>query len=652
MANRLIQRAVLLILVSWILGTSSAFAQVFSTPSAGGKFGGSMVSMGAVGASQIDANAFLIDSKNGPGSPLESRTGSVSELDLKAPGKARNEYEKGYQLLMQKQWDAAIEHLTRATSIYPSFVAAHNALGTVYMDQGKTDLAHAEFSKAVSLDDHLPTSYLNLGCAQLALQKFPEAEESLKKASSIAPLDLQLLTALAYGEYANKDYSAVIATASQVHDKKHPGAAMVHYYAAASYEAQNKLPQAQHEMETLLREDPKSPSAEQFRQILAEIKAERLAPAVARHQVTTQVVNASITAVAGPSAEEAGQLARIAVQDMKERSQIAEAEAEPDATCNDCASPAPGESISSSSSVPDAKESSASTGGTVFKVNVEEVAVFFAATDHGKSITNLTPSDIQIHDNNQPPDAILGFRNESQLPLRLGLVIDTSNSVHDRFAFEQAAASKFLQTVLTDKNDLAFVVGVNNSVLYVQDFTADQTLTSRAISKLAPGGGTALWDAVAFASDKLTNHAEVQPVARIIVVISDGEDNSSSVTLKEAIAKAQRGEVAIYTVSTRDDSSSAGSSALVGDHALRTLSELTGGANFVPGSLRNLNTSLADLQQVIRGRYLVSYKPASFQHDGKYRPIEIKAAKDGQKLKVYARKGYYSAAPLTAPSTQ
>ncbi len=78
---------------------------------------------------------------------------------------------------------------------------------------------------------------------------------------------------------------------------------------------------------------------------------------------------------------------------------------------------------------------------------------------------------------------------------------------------------------------------------------------------------------------------------------------------------------------------------------MKTLSELTGGANFVPGSLRNLNSSLADLQQVIRGRYLVSYKPAAIQHDGKYHAIDIKAAKDGQKVKVYARKGYYSAAP-------
>ena len=137
--------------------------------------------------------------------------------------------------------------------------------------------------------------------------------------------------------------------------------------------------------------------------------------------------------------------------------------------------------------------------------------------------------------------------------MRLGLVVDTSDSVNDRFSFEQAAATKFLQEVVADKDDLAFVVGVNNSVLLVQDFSADRTLSSHALNQLAPGGGTALWDAVAFAADKLATHPEVQPVARILVVISDGEDNSSSITLKQAIASAQNGEVAVYTVSTRED---------------------------------------------------------------------------------------------------
>ena len=226
-------------------------------------------------------------------------------------------------------------------------------------------------------------------------------------------------------------------------------------------------------------------------------------------------------------------------------------------------------------------------------------------------------------------------------PLRLGLVIDTSDSVKGRFSFEQEAAAKFLQEVVVDKDDLAFVIGVNNSVLLVQDFTADRTLNSHALNQLAPGGGTALWDAIAFAADKLAAHPEVQPVARVLVVISDGEDNSSSITLKQAIARAQDGDVAVYTVSTRDGLQEEPGT-LTGDHALQALAELTGGTAFMPGSARRLNGSLADLQQAIRGRYLISYKPASFQRDGRYRTIDIEAQKDGRKLKVFARKGYYA----------
>jgi VWFA-related protein len=262
-------------------------------------------------------------------------------------------------------------------------------------------------------------------------------------------------------------------------------------------------------------------------------------------------------------------------------------------------------------------------------------------------VTNLTGSDIVIRDDHKPPAAVTGFRNESELPLRLGLVIDTSASVEGRFKFEQQAAANFMQKVVTGPDDLAFVVGFANSVLMVRDFTGDQTLISHAVGELVPAGGTALWDAVVFAAEKLARRPETQPVARVLVVISDGEDNSSSETLKQAINRAQHGEVAVYTICTREDLSdpsvqSESVSSLVGEHALKTISELTGGAAFTPGSIHRFNGSLVDLQQVIRSRYLVSYKPALFQRNGEYRPIDITAEKDGHKLRVYARKGYFA----------
>jgi VWFA-related protein len=228
-------------------------------------------------------------------------------------------------------------------------------------------------------------------------------------------------------------------------------------------------------------------------------------------------------------------------------------------------------------------------------------------------------------------------------------VIDTSDSVASRFKFEQEAAANFMQKGVTGPGDLAFVVGFSNSVLLVQDFTGDQKLISHAVGQLVPAGGTAFWDAVAFAADKLAVRQESQPVARILIVISDGEDNSSSATAKQTISRAQRGEVTIYTVNTLDDVDSvadslAGEHTLntVGAHALHTLADLTGGAAFTPGSIHRLKGSLASLQQVIRSRYLVSYKPALFKRDGQYRAIDIKAERDGHKLRVYARKGYFA----------
>ena len=328
-------------------------------------------------------------------------------------------------------------------------------------------------------------------------------------------------------------------------------------------------------------------------------------------------------------------MASQAAEDLSARAQIEEAEEVSDATCRNCAVLA--------KNSPPASEGTPWPRGAVFRSTVDEVSILFAVTDRGKSVTDLATSDITVRDDKLPPNVMLNFRNEKELPLRLALVIDTSNSVIERFKFEQTAAVQFLQKVVTGPNDEAFVVGVNNSVLLVQDFTSDHSRMAHAIEQLAPSGGTALWDAVNFAAEKLTSGPETQPVARVMVVISDGQNNSSSVTLKEAIAEALRREIAIYTVSTRD-ALDGRESAVLGDRALQTISELTGGACYRPGSISKLQGSFSELQEVIRSRYLISYRPASFERDGRYRAIDITAEKNGHKLRVYSRRGYYAAA--------
>jgi Ca-activated chloride channel homolog len=578
-------------------------------------------------------------------SPLLSLAGSVSKLDLKASGQARREYEEGYQCQMQKNFMCMAEHMELAVAAYPEFVAAHNALGAAYLYLGHYDRARAEFTRTISLDDHLPLSYLNLGCVQLALKDYRSAEASMQKSSSLAPLDLQVVSALAYALYMNQNYEAVLATVRQVHNRKHPGAAIVHYYAAAAWAAQNNPRQTLKELQTFLQENPKSALAEPARQVMALIKFGHIPEEVEKQEPSTPApASASATRPAEvPKASYMPSQLQMALQDSKEQKQISEAEADP--LCAKCNSAQAGTNGLRGPS-PNAESSSPDDPPFALHSVVNEVALLFAATDHGKSVTDLTREGVELLDDKKSPSVITGFRNETQLPLRLGIVIDTSNSITSRFSFEQNAATDFLQEVVADKNDLAFVVGVAYSVLLVQDFTNDQQRISHGVDQLAPAGGTALWDAVAFAADKLSR-PETQPVARMLVVISDGKDNSSSTTLKEAIEAAERGEVFVYTVSTREatdapNTEDDGERTLVGDRALKLLADRTGGAAFVPGSLKGLSRSLDELQQVIRSRYLISYKPAQFKSDGHYRSIEITAKTSGHKLRVYSRKGYYA----------
>jgi Ca-activated chloride channel homolog len=551
----------------------------------------------------------------------EQPSEGVSKLDLKAPPDAKREYQKGKSLLFQKDFNGGVHHLLRALAIYPKFVAAHNALGIAYMDLGKNDKAREEFEQATVLDDHLPNSFSNLCQAELALQNYPPAEQAIKKASSLSPLNLDLFTTLIYAEFLNHNYQDAIATAHQVHEGKHEGAAMVHFLAAAAWREQKNLPEMEGELKTFLAEDPKSPSAEKARQLIARIDDIRAHP----HVVT-------IISQQEPSPE-------MVAAEQEEKKQVAEAEGMTDAFQPDA--PEPAATTADASSRPDPDRVGRGSSGWVLRKSVDEVALFFAATDHGKSVSDLTRQEVGIRDDHEPPANVIDFRNESELPLRLGLVIDTSASIIDRFSFEQGAAAGFLQKVLINKDDQAFVVGFSNSVLMVQDFTADQGQLSHAIGELAPAGGTALWDAVNYASGKLGGRLEPYPVAKILVVISDGNDNSSKTSLKQAIQAAGRGEVIVYTVSTMESTSS-DSGPAVGDRALRVLAEQSGGSAFTPGSVSALKHSLAELQQVIRSRYMISYKPARVQADGHYRSIDINAQKSGHKLRVYARKGYYS----------
>jgi Ca-activated chloride channel family protein len=271
------------------------------------------------------------------------------------------------------------------------------------------------------------------------------------------------------------------------------------------------------------------------------------------------------------------------------------------------------------------------------KKRVDEVNVLFIATDHhGKFVRNLTQGDFTILDDHQPPQSIVNFRRETDLPLELGLLVDTSGSVHSRFDFEQEAAVSFLQHTLRANFDKAFVMGFSSHTQVTQDFTDSVRLLETGVRALHNGGGTALYDAIYRACrEKLSKDKADHPVRRAIIVVSDGEDNQSEVTRGAAIEMAQRSEVIIYAIST-DDSGLI----LRGDKSLQQLADATGGRAFFPFKMKDIKNSFAAIEDELRSQYVVSYRPANFDADGRYRSIEITALK--KDLQVRARKGYYA----------
>jgi VWFA-related protein len=268
---------------------------------------------------------------------------------------------------------------------------------------------------------------------------------------------------------------------------------------------------------------------------------------------------------------------------------------------------------------------------------VNEVNVLFIATDkHGKFVRDLNQNDFSILDDHKPPQAILNFRRETDLPLHMGLLVDVSGSVNGRFDFEQGAATSFLEHTLRAHFDKAFIVGFNTKSQVTQDFTDNVQLLSAGVHRLRNGGGTALYDAVYRAcKEKFLKDRPDRPVRKAIVIVSDGEDNQSESSKAQAIEMAQRAEVIIYAISTDD-------SGLVmrGDKVLEQLAEATGGRAFFPFKMKDITHSFAAIEDELRSQYVVSYKPANFDADGRYRSIEISSLK--KDLQVRARKGYFA----------
>ena len=271
------------------------------------------------------------------------------------------------------------------------------------------------------------------------------------------------------------------------------------------------------------------------------------------------------------------------------------------------------------------------------RLGVNEVNLIFTVTDkHGRYIPNLQQSDFALLDDGRAPASVNSFHQQINLPLRVGILIDTSTSIHTRFQFEQQSAIEFLLNILKARSDRAFVMGFDSTPTVEQNWTNNLDALETGVNRMTPGGGTALFDAVYTACrDKLLSERGPDPVRKAIVLISDGDDNQSRVYQEEAIKECQRAETIIYSISTNWTPSRG-----KGDDVLAKMSEETGGQVFFPPSIEEMTNSFQSIEEELRSQYALTYTPADFKYDGAFRPIYLYC--NDRRYQARAKKGYFA----------
>lgn len=271
------------------------------------------------------------------------------------------------------------------------------------------------------------------------------------------------------------------------------------------------------------------------------------------------------------------------------------------------------------------------------KVQANEVDLVFTVTDkNGRFITGLHQQDFGLLDDGRDPEEVFAFKQQTDLPLRVGIMLDTSSSIRQRFTFEQDSAVTFLLQVL-HRDDRAFVEGFDVQVDLEQGFTNNISLLDQGIRRLRPGGGTALYDALySTCKDQMLTLRESGPVRRAIVLVSDGVDNYSHALETDAIKECQRADTIVYTIST--DVSPTKDRA--GADALRKIAQTTGGQAFYPERIEDVALGFISIEQELRSQYLLEYRPADFKLDGAFRTIYLEAR--DPKYHVRAQEGYFA----------
>lgn len=279
----------------------------------------------------------------------------------------------------------------------------------------------------------------------------------------------------------------------------------------------------------------------------------------------------------------------------------------------------------------------ADTPGYTFRRDVREVRLQFTVADlQGRVVQDLSPDDVRIFDNQAPVERFNDFERAQDLPLRLGLLVDTSDSVKRVLTDEKTAAGNFLDSVMRPQSDTAFVMGFGGDIKVWQTSTGSHTDLIDAIARLKqPGWGTRFFDALYSAcSDQLLPAAGDKLAHRAIVVLSDGDDTDSTHSLRDAIAIAQRGEIQIYALTIRS-----GKTPGRGDQILQRITDATGGRLYVAQSASELGAAFSQIERDLRTQYYVSFPPQQLTPGFHSLRLEVRPS---QQLEVHARKGYYA----------
>lgn len=271
---------------------------------------------------------------------------------------------------------------------------------------------------------------------------------------------------------------------------------------------------------------------------------------------------------------------------------------------------------------------------TIRKTVPEVRLQFTVADEHGRLVPDISQSDLRILDDHVPVTRLQQFEKLSDLPLRLGLVLDVSDSMKRVIEQEKGAAMAFLHSVLRPQTDRAFVMAFGDGIKIWQDNTGELSDLAGAVREAKQSGtGTDFYDALYAACNDQWRGPDPN-VHRVLLVISDGGDTGSLHGLNDVISAAERNEVQIYALSVHTKKKS-----YSGDAVLQRVADETGGRLFVARKAAEAEMMFRQLEKELRTQYYVSFRPT--HHAPGYHALQVDV-KAPQKLLVHARRGYYA----------